>query len=53
MPRRWRTVETADPVAAARAHAGELTPRDGVEAPGWIRAHVLPTLLARALEAMA
>jgi aerobic carbon-monoxide dehydrogenase medium subunit len=52
-PRRWRTVETGDPVAAARAHAGELTPRDGVEAPGWYRAHVLPTLLARALEAMA
>ena len=26
--------------------------RDGVEAPGWYRAHVLPTLLARALEAM-
>jgi carbon-monoxide dehydrogenase medium subunit len=53
VPRRWRTVETADPVAAARAHAGELTPRDGVEAPGWYRAHVLPTLLARALGAMA
>jgi aerobic carbon-monoxide dehydrogenase medium subunit len=52
-PRRWRTVETGDPVTAARAHAGELTPRDGVEAPGWYRAHVLPTLLARALEAMA
>jgi aerobic carbon-monoxide dehydrogenase medium subunit len=53
VPRRWRTVETSDPVAAARAHAGELTPRDGIEAPGWYRAHVLPTLLARALEAMA
>ena len=52
-PRRWRTVETGDPIAAARAHAEELTPRDGVEAPGWYRAHVLPTLLARALEAMA
>ena len=48
-----RTVETGDPVAAARAHAGELTPRDGIEAPGWYRVHVLPTLLARALEAMA
>jgi aerobic carbon-monoxide dehydrogenase medium subunit len=53
VPRRWRTVETGDPVAAARARAGELTPRDGVDAPGWYRAHVLPTLLARALEAMA
>jgi aerobic carbon-monoxide dehydrogenase medium subunit len=52
-PRRWRTVETGDPVAAARANADELTPRDGVEAPGWYRAQVLPTLLARALEAMA
>jgi carbon-monoxide dehydrogenase medium subunit len=53
VPRRWRTVETGDPVAAAREHAGELTPRDGVEAPGWYRAQVLPTLLARALEELA
>ena len=52
-PRRWRTVETGDPVAAARDHASELAPRDGVEAPGWYRTHVLPTLLARALEEMA
>jgi aerobic carbon-monoxide dehydrogenase medium subunit len=53
VPRRWRAVETGDPVAAARAHASELTARDGVDAPGWYRTQVLPTLLARALEAMA
>ena len=52
-PRRWRTVETQDPVAAARSNAAELTPRDGVEAPGWYRVQVLPALLTRALEAMA
>jgi hypothetical protein len=30
----------------------DLAPRDGVDAPGWYRAQVLPALVARALEAM-
>jgi carbon-monoxide dehydrogenase medium subunit len=58
VPRRWREVERllvgkpADPAtaaAAAAACAGSVTGRDGVDAPGWYRERVLPTLFARAV----
>jgi carbon-monoxide dehydrogenase medium subunit len=42
-----------DPTAAAKAAAeavGEMTARDGEEAPGWYRLKVLPTLVRRAVE---
>lgn len=55
--RRWTTLEHAligqsldlDAITAlAKAHTGDFTGRDGVEAPGWYRVSVLPTLVRRA-----
>ncbi|WP_189845336.1 FAD binding domain-containing protein [Streptomyces umbrinus] len=60
VPRRWPEAERlllgrpADPAAAketAAACTGSVTGRDGVDAPGWYRERVLPTLLARAVDA--
>jgi carbon-monoxide dehydrogenase medium subunit len=51
-PRRWRSVDGEDPAAAARARIGDLSPRDGIDAPGWYRAQVLPALVRRAVEAI-
>jgi carbon-monoxide dehydrogenase medium subunit len=57
--RRWRSLEQAitdlplDPILIherALALAGEFTGREGPEAPGWYRVHVLPTLVRRAFE---
>ena len=39
--------------AAGVAAAGALTGRDGLDAPGWYRLAVLPTVLGRALERLA
>ncbi len=56
-PRRWGALEAAltgqifdaeTAKTAARAHLGILIPRDGVDAPGWYRARILPQLIARA-----
>jgi aerobic carbon-monoxide dehydrogenase medium subunit len=58
-PRRWRRLEEAvaglplDPALLferAAELAGEFAGRDGPEAPGWYRVHVLPTLVRRAFE---
>lgn len=60
VPRRWpeaerlllgRPADPADAKEAAAACAGSVTGRDGVDAPGWYRERVLPTLLARAVAA--
>jgi carbon-monoxide dehydrogenase medium subunit len=57
--RRWTALETLlegarlDPAgaeAAARKLTGELSPREGPDAPGWYRLSVLPVLVRRALE---
>ncbi len=50
---RGRTLGREAAEAAGRAGAGELSPRDGVDAPGWYRLAVLPELLARAAERLA
>ncbi len=59
--RRWPELEAAldgmslDPAAGASAAAGLIdvfSPRDGIEAPGWYRAEVLPALVRRALAAL-
>ena len=59
--RRWAALEAAlegvspDPAAGASAAAGLLSafsPRDGIEAPGWYRAEVLPALVRRALASL-
>ena len=59
--RRWTRLEAAlegAPLDAGTAHrlatelAGEFTGRDGVEAPGWYRVSVLPTLVRRAVAAL-
>lgn len=59
--RRWPALETAlagRPLntawigAQAERLAAEFTGRDGVEAPGWYRVKVLPTLIRRAVEAL-
>ena len=58
--RRWTELEDAligEPLDAKRAfdlaeaHAHSLTGRDGIDAPGWYRVSVLPTLVRRAVEA--
>jgi aerobic carbon-monoxide dehydrogenase medium subunit len=59
--RRWRRLE-ADLIgrpldsrwAAERAesYSGDFRARDGVEAPGWYRVKVLPSLVRRAVEAI-
>lgn len=58
--RRWPELErrlagvALDPdtaAAAAEAELGAFTGRDGVEAPGWYRVQVLPTLVRRAAQA--
>ena len=58
--RRWPELErrlaglALDPdtaAAAAEAELGAFTGRDGVEAPGWYRVQVLPTLVRRAVHA--
>ena len=61
-PRRWTALEaaladaTAPDAGAAEAAAAalrdDLAPRDGVDAPGWYRAQVLPTLVRRAVAAL-
>lgn len=57
--RRWTSLEAAvrgqlpDPVALstlAGAHVHDFTPRDGMDAPGWYRLRVLPTLVRQAFE---
>lgn len=59
--RRWPSLEAAlvgRPLntawigAQAERLAGEFTGRDGVEAPGWYRVKVLPTLVRRAVESL-
>lgn len=59
--RRWEELETAlagrplDPVRAfeaARVHSGAFAGRDSVEAPGWYRVQVLPSLVRSAFEAL-
>ncbi|MBO0663110.1 FAD binding domain-containing protein [Jiella sp. MQZ9-1] len=61
VPRRWTALEEAlagQPIAAvdvaaiARPRADRFTGRDGVEAPGWYRVHVLPVLVGRAFAAL-
>ncbi|MBO0903345.1 FAD binding domain-containing protein [Jiella sonneratiae] len=61
-PRRWTGLEGAingerlDPAriaALAASLAPEFSGRDGVEAPGWYRVRVLPTLVGRAIAALA
>lgn len=43
----------AETIAAAASAAGaEVRPRDGLDAPGWYRARVLPVLVRRALESL-
>lgn len=59
--RRWHELEAELGVAsepapaadAARRLAPQLDARDGVEAPGWYRAQVLPALVRRALAGLA
>jgi carbon-monoxide dehydrogenase medium subunit len=57
--RRWEHLEVGiaggplDPQRAAslaQQHSGDFDGRDGVEAPGWYREKVLPTLVRRAIE---
>lgn len=59
--RRWPRLEAAligAPLDAASAHraatelAGEFHGRDGIDAPGWYRISVLPTLVRRAVAAL-
>lgn len=59
--RRWPRLEAAligTPLDAATAHraatelAGEFNGRDGIDAPGWYRLSVLPTLVRRAVAAL-
>jgi len=59
--RRWPALEEAlegrsiDPAAAARLareRTGDFTGRDGVEAPGWYRAQVLPSLVRSAIQSL-
>ena len=61
-PRRWESLEQAllgqnhDPATAkeaAEAHLSSLKPRDGVDAPGWYRARILPRLIERAFADLA
>lgn len=58
-PRRWHALETrakGEPLAAladlAQDTAG-ITPREALDAPGWYRLRILPTLVRRAAEAIA
>lgn len=60
--RRWHDLEAAligralDPegvAVLAKAHLGDFTGRDGVEAPGWYRVAVLPELMRRATASLA
>lgn len=46
---RGKTVEDSVLEEAGEALAGEVDARDGVDAPGWYRRAVLPTLLRRAI----
>jgi len=57
--RRWPSVEAqargqhpepAAMEALARAHLADFAPRSGLDAPGWYRLRVLPTLVRRAFE---
>lgn len=59
--KRWRRLETAmvgrriDPIEASKqalAVLDDFAGRDGVEAAGWYRVQVLPTLVRRAIEAL-
>jgi len=59
--RRWPQLEAAltghrlDPSHAAEMaerYCGDFQGRDGIEAPGWYRVKVLPTLVRRAVEAL-
>jgi len=59
IPRRWPAMEAALTgrlldsklaIASAEAAADEFVGRDGVEAPGWYRVKVLPTLMGRVIE---
>jgi carbon-monoxide dehydrogenase medium subunit len=59
--RRWPALEQAlegralDPEAAAeraRERTGDFTGRDGVEAPGWYRTQVLPSLVRSAFQSL-
>jgi aerobic carbon-monoxide dehydrogenase medium subunit len=45
-----RPLETKAAVRQAEATAGDFIGRDGVEAPGWYRIKVLPTLVGRAVD---
>lgn len=54
VPRRWTALEDAladgaDPADAVGSLSHTLRARDGVEAPGWYRAHVLTPLVRRAV----
>ena len=60
--RRWTSLETRakgtrpDPAAIAalaQQHTADFTPRSGLDAPGWYRLRVLPTLVRRAFEQIA
>ena len=60
-PRRWHELEAElvghplDPVRAAekaRHHSAALRGRDAVEAPGWYRVSVLPSLVRKAVHAL-
>ncbi|MCW6509682.1 FAD binding domain-containing protein [Lichenifustis flavocetrariae] len=60
--RRWRSLEAVllgEPVDPERAGAAaerllyEITGREGIEAPGWYRVHVLPSLVRRAMAGIA
>ena len=59
--RRWYQLEAEligrplDPAHAAEkaeGHCAALRPRDGVEAPGWYRLKVLPSLVRKAVSAL-
>jgi aerobic carbon-monoxide dehydrogenase medium subunit len=61
IPRRWHELEAEligqplDPVRAAEKaqhHGAALRGRDGVEAPGWYRVSVLPSLVRKAVHAL-
>lgn len=55
VPRRWEALEAAlaadvdEAAATAAALLDDTNPRDAVDAPGWYRAQVLPSLVRRAV----
>lgn len=58
VPRRWEALEAAlatdvdEAAVNAAALLDDTNPRDGVDAPGWYRAQVLPSLVRRAITAL-